>query len=61
MRHRVHPILVSDILFLAVGLYGCETWSFILREERRLRVFKNRVLRKIFGPRRGNRGVDKTT
>jgi len=32
-------------------LYGCETWSLTLREERRLRVFKNRVLR-IFGPKR---------
>ena len=32
-------------------LYGCETWSLILREERRLRVFKNRVLRRIFGPK----------
>ena len=35
-----------------VVLYGCETWSLTLREERRLRVFENRVLRKIFGPRR---------
>jgi hypothetical protein len=34
-------------------LYGYETWSLKLREERRLRVFKNRVLRRIFGPRRG--------
>ena len=33
-------------------LYGCETWSLRLREERSLRVFKNRVLRRIFGPRR---------
>jgi hypothetical protein len=33
-------------------LYGCEAWSLILREERRLRVFENRVLRKIFGPKR---------
>ena len=33
-------------------LYGCETWSLILREERRLRVFENRVLRRIFGPKR---------
>jgi hypothetical protein len=33
-------------------LYGCETWSLTLREERRLRVFENRVLRRIFGPRR---------
>jgi hypothetical protein len=33
-------------------LYGCETWSLILREEHRLRVFENRVLRGIFGPKR---------
>ena len=32
-------------------MYGCETWSLILREERRLRVFDNRVLRGIFGPK----------
>jgi hypothetical protein len=37
----------------AVLLYGCETWSLTLREERRLRVFDNRVLRRIFGPKRG--------
>ena len=33
-----------------VVLYGCETWSLVLREECRLRVFQNRVLRRIFGP-----------
>ena len=33
-------------------LYGCGSWSFTLREERKLRVFENKVLRKIFGPRR---------
>jgi hypothetical protein len=33
-------------------LYGCETWSLILREECRLRVFENRVLRRVFGPKR---------
>jgi hypothetical protein len=33
-------------------LYGCETWSLTLREERRLRVFENRVLWKIFGSKR---------
>jgi len=33
-------------------LYGCETWSLTLREEHRLRVFENRVLRGIFGPKR---------
>jgi hypothetical protein len=32
-------------------LYGCEAWSLTLRNEHRLRVFKNRVLRKIFGPK----------
>jgi len=39
-------------MILPVVLYGCETWSLTLREERRLRVFENRVLRKIFGPRK---------
>jgi hypothetical protein len=34
-------------------LYGCETWSPTLREERRLRVFEDRVLRRVFGPKRG--------
>jgi hypothetical protein len=33
-----------------VVLYGCETWSLALREERRLRLFENSVLRKVFGP-----------
>jgi hypothetical protein len=37
---------------LPVVLYGCETWSLTLREERRLRVFENRVLRRVFGPKR---------
>jgi hypothetical protein len=34
-----------------IVLYGCETWSLTLREEGRLRVFENRVLRRIFGPK----------
>ena len=34
------------------ALYGCETWSLTLRAERRLRVFENRVLWRIFGPKR---------
>jgi hypothetical protein len=38
-------------IILPVVLYGCETWSLTLREECRLRVFENRVLRRIFGPR----------
>ena len=33
-------------------LYGCKTWSLALRQERRLRVFENTVLRRIFGPKR---------
>jgi hypothetical protein len=37
---------------LAIVLYECETWSLTLREEHRLRVFENRVLRRIFGPKR---------
>jgi hypothetical protein len=40
------------MIILPVVLYGCETWSLTLREERRLRVFENRVLRTIFGPKR---------
>jgi len=35
-----------------VVLYGCETWSLILRDEPRLRVFENRVLRRVFEPKR---------
>ena len=38
---------------LIIYVYGCETWSLTLREERKLRVFENVVLRRIFGPRRG--------
>jgi hypothetical protein len=39
-------------VILPVVLYGCETWSLTLTEERRLRVFENRVLRRIFGPKK---------
>jgi hypothetical protein len=38
-------------IIVPVVLYGCETWSVTLREEHRLRVFENRVLRRIFGPK----------
>jgi hypothetical protein len=38
---------------LPVVFYGCKTWSLTLREEHRLRVFENRVLRRIFGPKGG--------
>jgi len=39
-------------IILPLALHGCETWSFTLREERRLRVFENRILRRIFGSTR---------
>ena len=39
-------------IILPVVLYGCETWLLTLRGERKLRVFENMVLRRLFGPRR---------
>jgi len=45
-------IKIYRTIILPVIFYGCETWSPILRKERRLRVFENRVLRRIFEPRR---------
>jgi hypothetical protein len=62
--HSVQSLLSSRLLswnvkakiyktiILSVVLYGCETWSLTLREEHRLRVFENRVLRGILGPKR---------
>jgi hypothetical protein len=62
--HSVHSLLSSRLLsgnvkvkiyktiILPVALYGCETWSLTLREEHRLRVFENRILRRIFVPKR---------
>jgi hypothetical protein len=47
LKIKIHRTIV-----LPVVLYGCETWSLTLREERRLREFENKVLRRIFGPRR---------
>jgi hypothetical protein len=45
-------IKIYGTIILPVVLYGCETWSLKLREEFRLRVFENRVLRRVFGPKR---------
>jgi hypothetical protein len=45
-------IKIYKTIILPLVLYGCETWSLTLREEHRLRVFENRVLRRIFGPKR---------
>jgi hypothetical protein len=62
--HSVQNLLSSHLLsktvkiriysttILTVVFYGCETWSLILREEHRLRMFRNRVLRRIFGHKR---------
>jgi hypothetical protein len=49
-------IKIYKTVILPVVLYGCETWSLIFREEHRLRVFENRVLRKVFGPKREKDG-----
>ena len=63
-NHLVQNLLSSSLLSknlnikiyrnitLPIVLYGCEAWSLTLREERKLRVFDNMVLRRVFGPRR---------
>jgi hypothetical protein len=48
----VIKIRIYKTIILPVVLYGCETWSLTLREEHRQMVFENRVLRRIFGPKR---------
>ena len=45
-------IKIYRTITLPVVLYGCETWSLTLRVELRLRVFENRVFRRVFGPKR---------
>ena len=49
---KTEKIKVYRTIISPVVLYVCETWSLALREERRFRVFENRVLRRIFGPKR---------
>jgi hypothetical protein len=49
-------IKIYRTIILSFVLYGCETWSLTLRKERRLRIFENKALRRIFGP-----AVEKTT
>jgi len=46
-------VLIYGTITLPFVLYGCDTWSSTVSEEHRLRVFGNRVLRKVFGPMRG--------
>jgi hypothetical protein len=45
-------VKIYKTIILPVVLYGCETWYLILRKEHRLRVFENKVLKRIFGPKR---------
>jgi hypothetical protein len=45
-------VKIYETIIIPVVFYGCETWSLALREELRMRVFENRVLRRIFGPKR---------
>ena len=49
---KIIKIQIQRTIILPVVLHGCETWSLTLREECRLRMFENRVLRRIFGPKR---------
>jgi hypothetical protein len=49
-------IKIYKTVILSVVLYGCESWSLTMGEEHRLRVFENRVLGKIFGPKREEDG-----
>jgi hypothetical protein len=52
LLYKDTKIKIYRIIILPTLLYGCETWSVTLREEHRLRVFENRMLRRIFGPKR---------
>ena len=50
--HKNIKIRTYRNIILHVVFYGCEIWSFTLKKERRVKVFENRVLRRIFGPKR---------
>ena len=54
-------IKIYNTIILPVVIYGWETWLLTLREESRLRVFENRILRRIFGPKRRMRSGDGST
>jgi hypothetical protein len=49
---RSVKVKIYKTIIMPVVLYGCETWTLTLREEHRLRVFENRILRRIFGLKR---------
>jgi hypothetical protein len=55
LLYRNVKVKIYKTIILPVVLNGCETWSLVLREEHRLRVFENMVLRRIFGPKRDGR------
>jgi hypothetical protein len=53
LLYRNAKVRIYKTIILPFVLYGCQNWSLTLREEHRLAVFENRVLRRIFGPERG--------
>jgi hypothetical protein len=60
--HKNVKIKIYRTVIVSVVLCGCETWPLTLREECRLKVFENRVLRTLFGTKRDKvTGVEKTT
>ena len=63
LLYKYINIKIYRTVILSVVLYGCETWWLTLREEHRMRVFQNRVLRRIFGAKKDEvtRGIEKTT
>jgi hypothetical protein len=52
LLYKYTKLIIYKNIILPVILYGCETWSLTLNEEHRLRVFQNKVLRRLFEPRR---------
>jgi hypothetical protein len=56
VSYKKRKFKIYKTVILPVVLYGCETWSLTLREKHRLMVFENRLLRKIFGPKREEDG-----
>jgi hypothetical protein len=56
VSYKKLKIEIHKAVILPFVLYGCETWSFTLREEYRVRFFEYRVLRRIFGPKREEDG-----
>ena len=61
LQVAIQKLKIYGTIILPVVLYVCETWSLTLREERRLMLFENRVLRRVFGPKRDEvaRGMEK--